>query len=123
MMPTPADPLRYPFDDAAAAALTAQLRGAAQHCDQARLALRRDRDLVAESWRGPAGDDALDRAGRIVAELERVASACAHRAEWLEAVRANVAATMTPEPPGLHLSGGLRIGPPLVPSARPVVGG
>lgn len=121
-MPTPTDPLRYPFDDAAAAALAAQLRGAAQHCEQARLALRRGSDRVAESWRGPAGDDAFDRAGRIVGELDRVAAACSHRAEWLEAVRANVAATTVPQPLGVPLPGGLRVGPAFVTSTRTVVG-
>lgn len=107
-------PFRPPFDDAAAAALAVRLRAAARACDSTRAALRRDRSAVATSWRGPAGDDVLDRAGRLVADLERIAASCAHRAHWVEQLRANVATTTPVMSSGLSLPPGFRVGPPVV---------
>ena len=121
-MPSLPDLVPPPFDDATAAALAAHLRAAARHCDQASAALRRERAAVAASWRGPAGDEALDRSGRAVAELERVAAACDVRAKWIEAVRAHAASARPTTAQGLHLPDGFRLGPPFATSAREAPG-
>lgn len=118
-MSAPATPFRPPFDDAAAAALAARLRAAVRACDVARAALRRDRATVSTSWRGPASDDVLDRAARLVADLERAAASCAHRARWVEQLCADAAAAPPTASSGLSLPTGFTVGPPVAQPATP----
>ena len=112
-MPTATPPLRPPFDDVEAAAVAVQLRAAARACDTTRAALRRDRSSVAPTWRGPAGDDVLDGAARLVADLERASAGCEQRARWVEQLVANIASATPSAQPGLSVPEGFTWAPPL----------